>query len=100
MVERCVNSLRQKQENRMNTMLSLLCVMLMGSIAKVIGTFSKQGQGRVTGLYGTIMLFDDVGGYVMVGVLAFIAAVVITMLCIRYREKGNKLYNKQEDKED
>ena len=36
--------------------------------------------------YGTILLHEDAGGYVLVGLVAFSAAVVITTLCFKYRE--------------
>ncbi|MCR5332242.1 MAG: hypothetical protein K6E62_13820 [Lachnospiraceae bacterium] len=34
--------------------------------------------------YGSFMLPDEAGGYILVGVLCFVAAVIITLLCIRY----------------
>lgn len=87
MVERRVNVLRRKRDNRLTAMLSMLCLMLTGSLAGAIGAFGSGGQGYVSGLYGATMLLEDAGGYVLVGVLTFVAAVVITVLCIRYRKK-------------
>lgn len=50
--------------------------------------------GKVTetvpGLYGTLMVHEDAGGYVLVGVIAFTVAVIITVLCIRRIDKGKK----------
>lgn len=37
--------------------------------------------------FGASMLSDDVGGYVLVGVIAFALAVVFTVLCMKYRKK-------------
>ena len=91
MVTRRVNVLHGKRENRLTAMLSMLCLMLTSGLVAEIGALGGRGQGRVTGLYGTTMLFEDAGGYVLVGVLAFVAAVVITVLCIRYREKEKKI---------
>lgn len=90
MVEQCVNVLHRKRQNRLTAMLCALCLILTGSLVEVIGALGGRGQGRVTGLYGTTMLFEDAGSYVLVGVIAFIAAVVITVLCIRYQEKQKK----------
>ncbi|CUP62496.1 Bacterial Ig-like domain (group 2) [Blautia obeum] len=36
----------------------------------------------ITGMYGTILLHEDAGGYVLVAVISFTVAVVITALCI------------------
>ena len=90
-VEQRVNLLYRKRENRLIAMLSMLCLMLTSSLTGAIGTFGGGGKGRVDGLYGANMLFEDTGGYVLVGVIAFVAAVAITVLCIRYREKKMKI---------
>ena len=34
--------------------------------------------------FGALMLSDDAGGYVLVGVLSFVLAVVITLGCIKF----------------
>ena len=51
--------------------------------------------------YGSILLGEGAGGYVLAGVLAFMAGVIITVLCIRWRRKQNKIQDKQtkEDEE-
>lgn len=87
-----VKVLRRKQENRLTAILSSLCVMLIGSLVWVLRIYRGSGQGHVAGLHGTTMMFEDAGGYVLVGVLAFITAVVITLLCIHYREKKKKIH--------
>ena len=45
---------------------------------------------RHHGMYGTILLHEDAGGYVLVAVISFTVAVVITALCIKFRKKGQK----------
>ena len=37
-----------------------------------------------------MLLREDAGGYVLVGVVCFAAAVVITALCIRLRNRENQ----------
>ena len=44
----------------------------------------------ITGMYGTILLHEDAGGYVLVAVISFTVAVVITALCIKFRKRGQK----------
>ena len=41
-------------------------------------------------MYGAILLHEDAGGYVLVAVISFTVAVVITALCIKFRKKGQK----------
>ena len=38
-------------------------------------------------LFGAMLLREDAGGYVLVGVVSFAAAVVITALCFRLRNR-------------
>lgn len=99
MVEQRLDVLHRKREKRLTGALSMLCLMLTVSLTAAIGALGGRGKGGVTGLYGATMLFEDAGGYVLVGVIAFIAAVSITVLCIRYREKGKKICDKQEEDE-
>ena len=63
----------------------LCCCLIYG-----LGYFSGSSPGTVQGLSGATMLLENAGGYVLVGVLCFIAAVVITVLCIRAKERNNK----------
>ena len=95
MVKHRVGVLHRKRENCLSAMLSALCLLLTGCLAGAISAFSGKGQSCVPGLYGATMLFEDAGGYVLVGALAFVTAVAITVLCIRYREK--KICNMTED---
>ena len=42
------------------------------------------------GVFGAMLLREDAGGYVLVAVVSFAAAVVITALCFRLRSKENR----------
>ena len=88
MVERRTDMLRRKKERRLTFMLAMLCLLIAGSLVVISGFSSGSGHGYVPGLYGATMLWEDAGGYVLTGVLAFAAAVIITVLCICCREKS------------
>ena len=45
----------------------------------------------ITGMYGTILLHEGAGGYVLVAVISFTVAVVITALCIKFRKKDKRV---------
>lgn len=50
-----------------------------------------------SGMYGTILLHEGAGGYVLAGVISFTAAVVITALCIKLKER--KFHRKDTERE-
>lgn len=92
--------MRRKRENRLLGGLSSLCAVLAFSLIGTIGVLTGSGQGgTVPGFYGAMLLYEDAGGYVLVGVLSFAAAVVITVLCIRSRERIKKNKNNTEENE-
>ena len=64
----------------------LLCVVLMQTAGMVVG----QGQPAAWGVFGAMLLREDAGGYVLVAVVSFAAAVVITVLCFRLRKRENQ----------
>ena len=83
---------RRKRESRALASLSAASVMLFFCLVGLGGIYGGGHRGTVPGLYGSTLLYEGAGGYVLVGVVAFAVAVVITVLCIRYRnkQKGNK----------
>ena len=42
------------------------------------------------GMYGTMLLYDGAGGYVLVGVVSFTVAVIVTALCMKYRNREKR----------
>ncbi len=39
-------------------------------------------------VYGSFLLSQEAGGYVLAAVIAFVLGVVITLLCLRYKKAG------------
>ena len=78
LVKQRVAEKRRRQEWRGIYRLSALCMTLFLSLVRMV---------EAPGMYGTILLHEDAGGYVLVGVISFTAAVVITALCIKLRER-------------
>ena len=97
MVKKRIRHRQREMEKHRLFGLSAICVLLSAALAGVIGTFTETEQIAIPGLYGSILLHEDVGGYVLVGVISFTIAVIITVLCIKYR-KWNKTNNSKEDK--
>ena len=84
--------IRRRQEKHITERLSLVSVALCCCLIYAMGHFPDRSPGAVQGLNGATMLLENVGSYVLVGVICFIAAVVITALCfrLRIREKQKK----------
>lgn len=80
--------LHRKRENRFLSGLTFLCTMLAFTLIETISVITDSRAGdTVSGLYGTMLLYDDAGSYVLTAVLAFTIGVVITVLCIRHKGK-------------
>ena len=71
---------------RLSTACMLLCTVLMQAAGMIIG----KGQTATRGVFGTMLLREDAGGYVLVAIVSFAAAVVITVLCFRLRIRENQ----------
>jgi hypothetical protein len=83
-----VRARRRARSNRSIALLSSTCAVLIVCLVGIIASFGATGSGDVVGLYGASLLFSGVGGYVLVGLICFIAAVVITLGCISYHRKS------------
>ena len=70
------------------------------SMLKALGLLDEAGNfkvdqtitldDQVLTLTSVMELLENVGSYVLVGVICFIAAVVVTVFCTRLRKKNNK----------
>ena len=72
--------------------------MLFASLVYLVHGSTGLGQPVLFGMYGTILLHEDMGLYILVGTVSFTVAVIITLLCIRYRE--NAKYDRRSSEED
>ena len=70
--------------------LSAACMLLFAVLTQTAGTVIGPGQTAAWGVFGAMLLREDAGGYVLVAVVSFAAAVVITALCFRLRSKENR----------
>ena len=70
--------------------LSAACMLLFAVLMQAAGTVVGQGQPAAWGVFGAMLLREDAGGYVLVGVVCFAAAAAITALCFRLRNRENR----------
>ena len=67
--------------------LSAACMLLFAVLMQAISTVVRPGQTAAWGVFGAMLLRDDAGGYVLVGVVSFAAAAAFTALCFRLRNR-------------
>ena len=88
-VKERAGELRQRREKRSLWTLAALCLILSFALLQ---TFVLVTEGRrgvsVQNMLGATLMFEDAGLYVLVGVVSFTAAVLITILCLRCRYRG------------
>lgn len=91
LVKKRVHEKYRRKKRRGICRLSALCTALSAFLVGTVHTAA--GQTQITapgGMYGSILMHEDAGGYVLVGVISFATAVMITVLCIRLREREHR----------
>ena len=79
-----------RRQRREVISLSAACMLLCAALMQMAGTVVGPGQTAAWGAFGAMLLREDAGGYVLVAVVSFAAAVVITVLCFRLRKRENQ----------
>ena len=70
--------------------LSTACMLLFAVLMQAADALIAPGQAAAWGSFGTMLLREDAGGYVLVAVVSFAAAAAITALCFRLRIRENQ----------
>ena len=90
LVKKRVQEITRWRQRRGIYGLSTACVLLFAALMQIAGIFIGQGQTAAQGIFGAMLLREDAGGYVLVGVVSFAAAAAITALCFRLRIRENQ----------
>ena len=77
--------------------LSAACMLLFAVLMQAADALIAPGQTAAWGSFGAMLLREDAGGYVLVGVAAFAAAVVLTVVCMRLHEREKQKQKHEED---
>ena len=77
--------------------LSAACMLLFAVLMQTAGAVIEPGQPEAGGACGAMLLREDAGGYVLVGVATFAAAVVLTVVCMRLHEREKQKQKHEED---
>ena len=90
LVKQRVRENTRRRQRREVISLSAACILLCAALMQAAGTVVAPGQTAAWGVFGAMLLREDAGGYVLVAVVSFAAAVVITVLCFRLRKRENQ----------
>ena len=90
LVKQRVRENTRRRQRREAISLSAACMLLFAVLIQAAGTVVGPGQPEAWGVFGAMLLREDAGGYVLVDVVSFAAAVVITALCFRLRIRENQ----------
>ena len=89
-----MDTMRKVQERRKTGAAGALSIGFASCLLFLLlaeGTAHSSGAGMYS---GSALLFEGAGGYVLVAVIAFTAAVITTVLCMRYKKKSKETYGK------
>ena len=90
LVKQRVRENTRRRQRREAISLSAACMLLFAVLTQAAGTVVGPGQPEAWGVFGAMLLREDAGGYVLVAVVSFAAAAVITALCFRLRSRENR----------
>ena len=90
LVKQRVRENTRRRQRREVISLSAACILLCAALMQTAGTVVGPGQTSAWGVFGAMLLRGDAGGYVLVAVVSFAAAVAITALCFRLRIRENR----------
>ena len=98
LVKQRVRENTRRRQRREAISLSAFCLMLFTALAGAADALIVRGQTAACGEFGAMLLREDAGGYVLVGVAAFSLAVALTAVCMRLheREKRNRASKEEE----
>ena len=97
LVKQRVRENTRRRQRREAISLSTACMLLCAALMQAAGTVVGPGQPEAWGVFGAMLLREDAGGYVLVGVAAFAAAVVLTVVCMRLHEREKQKQKHEED---
>ena len=95
LVKRQIRKNTRRRQKRGIGRLSAVCMLLFAALMQTADRVVGQGQTAAWGGFGAMLLREDAGGYVLVGVAAF--AVVLTVVCMRLHEREKQKRKHEED---
>lgn len=89
-LQRRIKIKRKRMEIRLVSCLSLCSLFLITGLQMILVRVKESGISMVNSGYSTVLLQDGTSAYVVTAIAAFSLGVMITLLCIHYKEKREK----------
>ena len=81
---------RKKRGRRITGILTATSTALIVALVICMGSVGDMGHAGTVSAYGSFLLAEEAGGYVLVAVLAFALGAVVTGLICRHRRMQNQ----------
>lgn len=82
---------KQRRDNWIIRFAMLCCAVFALDVAIIDYVSRSEGHPNPAHwVYGTTLLPSHAGGYVFVAIIAFVVAVTLTVVCVKYHERGEK----------
>ena len=91
---------RKRYEARLLSFLTVCSLFLLAGIGILFRSVQTPGIAAVAEGYGAVLLRDGAGAYVIVGIVAFVIGVSVTVLCIRLKNTSTNRTGSMEESED
>lgn len=83
--------IRRESEKRALSFSGITSVCLLVAIGGMLGIMHKPSEVCVEGAYSSVLLHSDVGAYIVIGLIAFVAGVTVTIVGIKYNKARRKV---------
>ena len=93
-IRRRTRRYRRRRENCELFSLTVFGLFLLAGIGVLFRSVQTSGVASVADGYGSVLLREDAGAYIVVGIAAFVVGVTLTVICIRLKKKKT---NRTED---
>lgn len=87
---------KKKQNTRIIRSLTIFCLVLVSGVGYLLNDLCSPGISTVSKIHGSVLLQNSASSYVIIGILAFILGVAVTILCIKIK-KRNDLSTKEKE---
>ena len=77
---------RHRLERRALFGLTAAILLLLTAITRLLRRVQTPGISTVANAYSAVLLRNDVSAYIVVGITAFVAGAMCTVVCMRYRK--------------
>ena len=91
---------RRRYETQLFSCLTLCSLFLLAGIGVLFRRVQAPGIPAVANGYSGVLLRDDAGAYIIIGIATFVIGVALTILCIRLKHKSTNRTGRTERSEE